>query len=268
MLWRPMTYGERAFLHIYEALGRHVSVDASFGATLDFLVNERSFQEFAKLHATIETFIRCMRAAVYLQPEIGHLAPTDYGKQLGKRGYVPRSLSSDRRFCELLKQTAIISFEAKAAPPAVAKDIKDGTSDETSRCYLCGIKLTKAGPQRSRPTVEHLWPLSLGGESIEANLIAACEDCNTKRANSITWAWGPVQSTDYRHDPKINPDVQLRISLAMAKLMLEASGERRGGRCSLKQAALRLAPLFPNLDIKDGRHRVYFELLDEVRKAG
>ncbi|NOJ44540.1 hypothetical protein [Bradyrhizobium australiense] len=62
MLWRPTTYGERAFLHIYE--DRHVSVDASFGATLDFLVNERSFQEFAKLHATIETFIRCVQAAV------------------------------------------------------------------------------------------------------------------------------------------------------------------------------------------------------------
>ncbi|OSI72287.1 hypothetical protein BSZ21_07335 [Bradyrhizobium canariense] len=264
MLWRPTTYGERAFLHIYEALGRHVSVDASHGVTLDFLVSGRSFQEFAKLHATIETFIRCVRAAVYLQPDIGHLAPAEYGRQLGRRDYVPRSLSSDRRFCELLKQTAIISSEAKAAPPAIAKDIKH----ETSRCYLCGIKLTKTGPQHCRPTVEHLWPLSLGGESIEENLIAACNDCNTKRANSITWAWGPVQSTDYRHDPKINPDVQLRLSLAMAKLMLEASGERGGGRCSLKEAALRLAPLFPNLDIKDGRHRVYFELFDEVRKAG
>ncbi|MGY4334788.1 hypothetical protein ACVWWG_009256 [Bradyrhizobium sp. LB7.2] len=57
MLWRPATYGERAFLHIYEALGRHVSVDACFGGTLDFLVNQQSFQEFAKLHGTIETFI-------------------------------------------------------------------------------------------------------------------------------------------------------------------------------------------------------------------
>lgn len=85
MLWRRATYGERAFLHIYEALGRHVSVGAYFGGTLDFLANQQSFQEFAKLHATIETFIRCMRAAVYLQPQITHLTPAEYGRQLVPR---------------------------------------------------------------------------------------------------------------------------------------------------------------------------------------
>jgi hypothetical protein len=51
-------------------------------------------------------------------------------------------------------------------------------------------------------------------------------------------------------------------------MMLEASGESTGRRSTLKEAALRISPLFPNLIIKDGRHRVYFELFDEMRKAG
>ncbi|MFK4583679.1 5-methylcytosine-specific restriction endonuclease McrA [Bradyrhizobium ottawaense] len=264
MLWRPATYGEQAFLHIYENVGRHLSVQHGSDSSLDFLVNERSFQEFAQLHATIEVFIRCMRAAVFLQTEIAHLPAPEYGRQLAKRDYVSLSLASDRRFCELIKQTARISFEARPASNQLAKEVKEATAG----CYLCGIALTKAGPAHSRSTVEHLWPLSLGGESIEENLIAACQDCNTKRENSITWAWGPVQSTDYRHDPTKSANVQLRISLAMAKLMSEASAQSTGRRSTLKQAALRISPLFPNFAIRDGRHRVYFELFDEMRKAG
>jgi hypothetical protein len=104
-----------------------------------------------------------------------------------------------------------------------------------------------------------------GGESIEPNLIAACKQCNSKRDNSITWAWGPVQSTDYRHQLGVGPNILLRISLAMAKLMLEASGQRDGRKSTLKEAAIQNFPLFPNIDIKDGRHRTYFELLDDVR---
>src|SRR3954452_4963064 len=100
MLWRPTTYGEQTFLHIYEKVGRHLNVHSSSNSTLDFLVNERSFQEFARLHATIETFIRCLRAAVFLQDEIGHLPAPESGRQLAKRDYVSLSLWSDRRFCE------------------------------------------------------------------------------------------------------------------------------------------------------------------------
>lgn len=51
----------------------------------------------------------------------------------------------------------------------------------------------------------------------------------------------------------------------MAKLMLEASGQRDGRKSTLKEAAIQNFPLFPNIDIKDGRHRTYFELLDDVR---
>jgi 5-methylcytosine-specific restriction endonuclease McrA len=263
MLWRPATQGELTFLTIYEVIGRYISVDVPAPLTLDFLVNEHSFQDFARLHATIEIFVRCTRAAAFLQPQINHLSAQEFGKQLAKLGYLSRHLSSDRRFCELVKQTARISVEAKPAKLAVAKEIRESASV----CYMCGVKLMQSGGGRNQATTEHLWPLSLGGESIESNLIGACQDCNEKRENSITWAWGPVQSTDYRHSHGKNPNVNLRISLAMAKLMMEASGERRAGQTTLKEAALQHLPLFPTLSIKDDRHRVYFELLDEVRRT-
>jgi 5-methylcytosine-specific restriction endonuclease McrA len=264
MLWRPATSGEATFLYIYENVGRHITVQHPVFSDMDFLVNAQSFNEFARLHATIEVFVRCLRAAVFLQDQIGHLSATQFGRQLAKRDYLSSNLSGDRKFCEMIKLTSSISFRHQKASDPLGREIREATR----RCYLCGIKLTKSSPEHSVSTVEHLWPLSLGGESIPENLIAACADCNEKRGNSITWAWGPVQSTDYSKQPDTNADSQLRISLALAKLMFVASGKGTGTRLTLKEAALRNLPLLPNLDIKDGRHRVYFELLDEVRKAG
>jgi HNH endonuclease len=263
MLWKPATYGEEAFLTAYESLGRHLALTARHPMSLDFLFSEESFQEFARLHATIELFIRCIRAASFIYAQFCHLPAPEFGKQLSRSGYLSRRLSDDRRFCELIKQSARISIEQKSASPALAKEIREARR----ACYMCGIQLKRSGAGRDRATIEHLWPLSLGGESIEHNLIAACQDCNEKRDNSITWAWGPVQSTDYRHKQDQSPNVGLRISLAVAKLMLEASGERTGRMSTLKEAALQQSPLFPNLDIKDDRHRVYFELFDQVRRA-
>lgn len=227
---------------------------------MDFLYSERSFLEFACLHATIETFIRAIRAAVFVYMELNHLPATEFGKRLAQRGYLSRSLSDDRRFCESLKQATRVSIEDKSASPGVAKKVRESSG----HCYMCGIAVRPTGSGRDQVTIDHLWPLSLGGESIEENLIVACQDCNEKRENSITWAWGPVQSTDYRHQQGKSPNVRLRVSLGMARLMLEASGERAGRKLTLKQAALRQAPLFPNLEISDARHRVYFELLDDV----
>jgi 5-methylcytosine-specific restriction endonuclease McrA len=264
MLWRPTTYGEQVFLTAYEEIGRHVHLTVARPLTLDFLFSEPSFQEFARLHATLEIFIRCMRGAIFLHPEIKHLPAQDYGKQLAKRGYLSHQLSGSRRFCELLKQAARVGFDCRSAPSGVAKEVRESSLG----CYMCGVKLAKSGEKHDQATVEHLWPLSLGGQSDEGNLIAACRDCNEKRGNSITWAWGPVQSTDYRHDARRSANINLRLSLAMAKLMLEASEQGTAKRLqTLKEAAINLTPLFPDIRINDGRHRVYFELFDQVRGA-
>src|SRR5690242_4534863 len=105
MLWKPATYGEEAFLAAYEGLGRHLILTARHPMSLDFLFSEQSFQEFARLHATIELFIRCVRAASFIYAQFHHLPAPEFGKLLGRRGYLSRRLSDDRRFCELIKQS-------------------------------------------------------------------------------------------------------------------------------------------------------------------
>lgn len=263
MLWTPTTQGEDTFLYAYEHFGRHLKLDARHPYSLDFLYSESLFLEFARLHASLEIFIRALRGAAFALPQMGHLDPVPFGKHLAKQGYVSSDLIAHRKFCEHLKLAAKVSFDARPVSLALAKRIRE----EIGRCYMCGRQLTQRGDGVDRATVEHLWPLSLGGRSDEANLIAACRKCNQGRENSVTWAWGPVQATDYKNDSARNPTMPLRVSLAIARLMEKAAGRDGRGKLTLKQAAMAAAPLFPTIGFGDVRHRTYFELLEHVRET-
>lgn len=59
-------------------------------------------------------------------------------------------------------------------------------------CYICGLGLV-------RPySLDHLWPQSLGGSSLEENLLPACATCNGRKMDRIGWdTFGVV--IDYAH---------------------------------------------------------------------
>lgn len=62
-------------------------------------------------------------------------------------------------------------------------------------CYLCGVDIDFSGNATSEanPTLDHVWPRALGGESVEENLLVACERCNNKKGES-TWGLASVQA--------------------------------------------------------------------------
>jgi len=59
-------------------------------------------------------------------------------------------------------------------------------------CSYCGRKLTFA-----QATLDHVFPQSLGGKSVQANLVLACETCN-KRKSSYDWR-GKVKNSQPDH---------------------------------------------------------------------
>jgi len=63
------------------------------------------------------------------------------------------------------------------------KKIKDSSE---LRCYYCGKSLTK-----KECTIDHLTPLSRGGETIPRNLRVCCLDCNREKAS--------LTEEEYRH---------------------------------------------------------------------
>jgi 5-methylcytosine-specific restriction endonuclease McrA len=51
------------------------------------------------------------------------------------------------------------------------------------QCCWCRKRMIEAGPLDDRPTLEHIVPLSEGGEDTPANLAVACFRCNNRRGN-------------------------------------------------------------------------------------
>ena len=51
------------------------------------------------------------------------------------------------------------------------------------RCSYCGIKMTMKPDQPHSCTIDHIIPLSMGGPKTIWNLIGACSDCNSRKAD-------------------------------------------------------------------------------------
>jgi len=261
MLWQPTTDGEDLFLRLFEGLGNHLALRGPDDAGLGFLVAPSRFTEFARLTATLEVFLRCIGHAKAFHQDQAHMPSTTLGAILGKELDLPARLARDRRFCESAKRAG-----ANAATRPRSKAIeRTVVSEEPPYCYLCAIHLTKTQGAPDQRTIEHLWPLSLGGDSSEGNLTLACKHCNDTRQHCITWAWGPVQSTYHARSGDDDPPRDLRLSLALARMMLVAAGtDSSARRLTLKEAARTSGPGFPSLTLADNRHYVYFELFAQV----
>lgn len=263
--WKPVTYGEELFLNLHEELGARVRIDGPEGSELEFLVDSPAFQTFTRLSATSEVFLRCVRSAVE-QYRQGSSAPAARFAQVVRRELdLPPRLLENPKFAERLKHVGRIAFEQHRDKAIEA----NATRGEPNYCYLCDTPLTKTG--YSTRTIEHVWPISLGGETVEHNLVLACNDCNSKRGHMMTWAHGPVHSTYYTYssnNPKTkSPPADLRLSLALARLVQAAAPTRnRRNPLTLKEAVQSVRPAIPNLDVQKDRPYVYFELLQQTRE--
>jgi len=49
---------------------------------------------------------------------------------------------------------------------------------QRGKCYYCGCDMDE-------PTLDHVIPLSKGGEDTFENVVAACEPCNREKADSV-----------------------------------------------------------------------------------
>ena len=54
----------------------------------------------------------------------------------------------------------------------------------SGRCYYCG-----AAVNPGELTMDHLIPLTRGGRSVKANLVAACKECNSRKKYMLPFEW-------------------------------------------------------------------------------
>jgi len=262
--WKPVTYGEELFLNLHDELGASIQIAGPKGLDMEFLVDSAAFRTFTRLSATSEIFLRCVRSAVDLYRQTSSASAVRFAQVARQELDLPIRLLRNQKFAERLKHVGRIVVQRHRDKVLET----NATRDEPNHCYLCGTSLKTQGP--SKRTIEHVWPLSLGGETIEQNLVLACNDCNSKRGQMMTWAHGPVHSTYYTRSSTnpTNPPGDLRLSLAFARLLQAAAPTRnRKTLLTLKEAIQEVRPAIPTLDVENDRPHVYFELLQQIQES-
>ena len=257
MLWRPVTNGEELFLKIHDSTGGSLRLESDIDPDFESLISAADFADFVKLAATMEVFSRCVRdARSYLEVN-ENASSAEIAKELRTKVALPVRLGLDHEFGELARLVGLSAIR-KQRDKGVEKN---AIAAVPMVCYMCGVSLSRRKGQTNTYTIEHIWPISYGGQTIEENLLPACADCNSKRGSMLSWAAGPVVST-YLHANETIPKV-LRLSLGLARMLHFAASGRRPR--TLKDAALSCQPLMVDLEIEPDRHHLYFELLPKAR---
>jgi len=117
------------------------------------------------------------------------------------------------------------------------------------KCCFCGKALTADSDsivrdaQGSKATLEHVWPASLGGDSISNNLAPACGRCNNGKSDLFTWEQGNVHDFIYPIDFHLSdflPRLPLAQKILLQRRAVVTLAQRE--KISLKQALLRVGP--------------------------
>lgn len=255
--WDPETPGERLFLALYDLVREDVP-DLFVGR--DWFVSVNGLSEFLRLTAAMELTHRCLNA-VGEHLQVSPSAPVSAILQLLRSsvemyGHGPTTL----RIAELTLQAGLAALEKHFTPHRI-----DKIHRESSRCCWCGkaVSRKQGTAEGSIATIEHLWPVFLGGSSSQANAAVACDSCNGARQHAFSWAWFAVQGFNEKLDKNQNLPRNVRLALALHRLMRVASGRTRVSRTavSLKTAAQMLKVVEPKVQLEQDRRYTFFELI-------
>lgn len=173
---------------------------------------------------------------------------------------------------EMLGRIARLTIAAELAS---RQDIPKGVRNEMKalskkmHCYLCGCKLDPAQTDNKHSeyfTLEHVWPASLGGESILENLLAACIPCQTAKKDALSWEWYNVHNLLLTSSPTKTELGELSKSRRMmiARHVLHAIELCQEEHLSLKEGFVRLGPMRSTFEYSKTRAPVsFFDLTTE-----
>lgn len=116
-------------------------------------------------------------------------------------------------------------------------------------CCFCGVRMSPDSEgvfrdnRGAKATLEHIWPSSLGGDSIVENLVPACGVCNTEKADIFVWEQGLVHDFIYPVDFNSSDffdrvPIYERLLLQRRAVMFVAQRDK----LTLKEALRRVGP--------------------------
>lgn len=260
--WQPVTPGERLFMFLYDYVSKNTR-DLLDEAT--WVVSVAGLNELSRLSVAMELTHRCLAIAVDMADVLGEVAPITVMQRLRLLVGIQQG-----HFLQQLAQETRLAALASLGPHLPSDTVRSQLYSSWGRnCCWCGrTTFGKKGTERGlKTTVEHLWPMYLGGTSEMANLAVACDACNNFRQHGYTWAWFAAQSFYEMPDANTSVKKELQLALALHRLMKVAAGKSAGYGSvpiTLKDAAIALGSAIPRLSfpLGDRNRYTYFETLN------
>ena len=244
---RPTTDGERLFIlirnQVLESIGsKHVRW-STIGILFDPSGEDREFSNYIRGAVSVYTVRRLLR---YWAEE---------------KEVTPDGSMYVRKVKRFIKEEVFPSLDEdlsnKLARPVIAaenaslRDISSSTRKNVlgtailHHCYLCHGELDSAIPEGEDKhlTLEHLWPRSIGGNSIEENLLPACVNCQKITKDTMSWEWLSVHNLVLPTSPSDSALNSISKRERFAKHFQHALKVCHDENLTLKEAFLRIGPI-------------------------
>lgn len=75
----------------------------------------------------------------------------------------------------------------RALSPVSAETLRGLAEIQEGKCFYCGGSMEG----RYNQALEHMLPISRGGQNNRENLVLACRSCNSSKGNRYLWEWMP-----------------------------------------------------------------------------
>lgn len=262
---RPVTAGERLYLlvrdEILDLTGEGAIRWKNVGILFESIGGTATFSEYIRGAAAVHATRRLLR---FWQDERPHI--------LSESQHVRRVSAFVRQEVfpaigdEPSRRIARSVVEAEqACNRSIGSSCKMAVLKERQhhKCYLCGGDLDAKAAEGTDKflTLEHVWPTSMGGDSIEANLLPACRPCQHHTQDTLSWEWPNLHNFVLPANPSERALEAIPRKVKYARHYLEALRIAARERLSLKQAFLRLGPITtPVSYVSTGLPLTFFDL--------
>jgi hypothetical protein len=265
--WRPTTAGELLlhFLATNVVALRDIGFSRMDG--IAGITRASPFAQFIDNCVVLHCFGRLLQVSKHLR----NINENAVDARTAIEKFAINSLNISRGSALNFDELPTIALEAAEASSEASRRIKSSVKSTvlnryngTYACYSCDGPLAIDAPQtlpggcNPRPNpqyldFDHLWPHSLGGSSVEENLLPSCQFCNKAKGDNASWEWVPLQA--------LLPETVLDTLHLESKLLTKAEKialhmraafeYARTNGATLKDAYIAIGPRLPNVTLVD-----------------
>jgi hypothetical protein len=259
-----VTAGERLYFlirdEVIHSIGERNARWPQAQAYFDALDGGSTFTAYIKGTVAVRATRQLLRYWKSKRDDVGD--ETQYVKTISKFVREEMFPSIDVDLCRRLARN--VEDASQASDRAVKRSHRRAVlGTGKCRCFLCGALLDVGVPKGSAeyPTLEHLWPASMGGDTIEENLLPACSECQRVTKDTLSWEWYNIHNLVLPAEPSQDALDAVDKRTRYARHYFEAMTSAETERLTLKQAFVRLGPMTsPPTYVRTDKPVTFFEL--------